>query len=96
MLAVTTNAKEKLRKILLKERTTGNDIALLRIACSSLDPVKLNLVLDTESEGDYVIMDNKGDKLLVIGSDVIPLVIGMILDFKETGKGQELTITRSS
>jgi Fe-S cluster assembly iron-binding protein IscA len=91
MLSVTTTAKEKLREELLKVREEDNE-SLIRIAPSSSSPAKIGFVLDREKEGDNVIKDNEGQKLLLINTDLARDLKGMILDFQETDEGLRYTI----
>ena len=87
--------KHTLREILLNLKPRENDLSLLRIGKQSSGSEKIEILLDTEREDDNVIMDNEGDKLLLIGRDLNPLFNGMILDFEETDKGRNFTIIRS-
>ena len=91
MLTVTTNAKEKLKEVLLNVRPKEDDLSLLRIEKQSSNSAKVEIFLDTEREEDNVIIDNEGDKLLLIGQHITPFFNGMTLDFTETEKGQNFT-----
>jgi hypothetical protein len=93
MLAVTANAKERLRDILLELKPKESDFSLLRVEKQSSDSEKIVIILDTERKEDNVIMDNEGDKLLLIGPDLNPSFAGMILDHTETDNGKNFIIS---
>lgn len=91
MLAVTENAKEKLKEVLLEVRPKEDDLSLLRLDKGSPNSGKVEIFLDSERKEDNVIMDNEGYKLLLIEKDLNMLFKGMTLDFTETEKGQNFT-----
>lgn len=98
MLSVTTTAKKKLKQDLVKIRedlakTREDQVSLIRIAPSSEGSANIGFLLDTEKEGDNVIMDNEGDKLLLIDNALAQLLSGKVLDLEETDNGLEYTIT---
>jgi Fe-S cluster assembly iron-binding protein IscA len=93
MLSVTFSAKEKLKANLQNEKK--DEESLMRLGRSSTDPQQLGFLLDKEKEGDQVIMDNDGERLLLIGQDVAPVVDGLVLDYRETTQGTAFTIARS-
>lgn len=92
MLSVTTTAKDKLREELLEVRE--DDTSLIRIAPSTANPAKIGFLLDTEKDGDKLVMDNMGDKLLLVDSGLADILSGMVLDFGETVNGPGYTITK--
>jgi len=83
MLTVTVTAKEKLKEALQK-KTTDPEVAI-RIIPSSSMPDQLELFLDKERKGDQVVESEEGIKVLIIGPDSVPMLEGMVLDYKETG-----------
>jgi Fe-S cluster assembly iron-binding protein IscA len=93
MLSVTSSAKEKLKDDLHEARE--DEMSLVRIAHSSQDPQKLGFTLDLEKEGDHVITDDEGEKLLLIGEDIGPTLTGLVLDYGDTEEGLRFTITQS-
>ena len=93
MLSVTSSAKEKLKDDLRKEEK--DDETLIRIARSSSDPQQLGFLLDKEKEGDRVIEDNQGEKLLLIADDLATILTGAVLDYGDTSEGTKFTLTHS-
>ena len=93
MLSVTSSAKEKLKVDLQKEEK--DDETLIRIARSSSDPQQLGFFLDKEKEGDRVIEDNQGEKLLLIADDLAAILTGAVLDYGDTSEGAKFTLTHS-
>jgi Fe-S cluster assembly iron-binding protein IscA len=94
MLSLTSSAKEKLKNT-LQEAEKKEENSLIRIERSSNDPQQLGFLLDTEKEGDQVIRDSEGEKLLLIGQDVAPMLVGLELDYGDTGQGMRFTITHT-
>jgi Fe-S cluster assembly iron-binding protein IscA len=93
MLSVTSLAKEKMKYALQAE--SKDEESLIRITRSSDPPHELGFLIDTEKEGDQVIYDNEGEKLLLIGEDIGPVLVGLVLDYRDTGQGMRFTITQS-
>jgi Fe-S cluster assembly iron-binding protein IscA len=93
MLSVTSLAKEKMKHALQAEKE--NEESLIRIARSSEPPYALGFLIDTEKEGDQVIRDNEGEKLLLIGEEIGTTLVGLVLDYRDTGQGMRFTITQS-
>jgi Fe-S cluster assembly iron-binding protein IscA len=89
MFSATFSAKKKLKDIL--EREKQNEETLIRIAPSSEDQQQLGFFLDTEKEGDQVVLDHEGLKLLLIGQNVSPVLGERTLDYREMGEGMRFT-----
>jgi Fe-S cluster assembly iron-binding protein IscA len=93
MLSVTSLAKEKMKQALQTEKE--DEESLIRITRSSDPPQALGFLIDTEKEGDQVIRDNEGEKLLLIGEEIGPTLVGLVLDYRDTGQGMRFIITQS-
>jgi hypothetical protein len=91
MLSVTSPAKERLREDLQKK--IRDPETFIRIVSSPSDPAGIELTVDTEREGDKAIKDNAGQKLLLIGRDLDPVLSDMVLDIGD--EELQFTITRS-
>jgi len=91
MLTVTFSAKDKLKDDLQREKK--DEETLLRIASSSSDPQQVGLFLDKEKEGDEVIADNEGGRLLLIDQGMAQVLAGLTLDYVDTGQGMNFTLT---
>jgi len=89
---MTIAAKEKLKEALQKQ-TTDPEMAI-RIVSSPSDPKRLELVLDKEKEGDQIVESEEGTKVLLIGSDLVSDLEGMLVDYQETPEGTGFTISR--
>jgi Fe-S cluster assembly iron-binding protein IscA len=92
MLSVTTTAKEKFGEV-LQTRTTDPEIAI-RIISSPSKPNTLELVLDKEKEGDQVVKTEEGKKVLLIGTDLMPALEEVVIDYKQTNEGTGFTISK--
>jgi Fe-S cluster assembly iron-binding protein IscA len=90
MLTVTSSAKDILKEDLQTLRE--DEETLIRIARSS-DPQQVGLFLDKEKEGDQVIADNEGEKLLVIDQDMGNILTEKTLNYSDTDQGMRLTLT---
>jgi Fe-S cluster assembly iron-binding protein IscA len=90
MLTVTDSAKDKLKDDL--QRQKEDEETLIRIARSSSDPGQVGLFLDKEKEGDRVIADNQGERLLLIDQDMVNILTDMTLDYSDTGQGLQLSL----
>ena len=88
MFNVTERACQEL-KLTLKTYATEPE-QVLRL---SPGPQGFFLTLDIEREGDEVITW-EGEKVLLIGSDIMPFVEGATLDCIDTPEGPRLTISR--
>jgi Fe-S cluster assembly iron-binding protein IscA len=93
MLTVTSSAKDKLKDDLEKEKK--DEETLLRIAHSSSEQQQIGLFLDKEKEGDQVIADNQGERLLLIDQEMADILTEITLDYVDTGKGMTLTLISS-
>jgi Fe-S cluster assembly iron-binding protein IscA len=93
MLTVTSSAKDKLKDDLEKEKK--DEETLLRIARSSSEQQQIGLFLDKEKEGDQVIADNQGERLLLIDQEMADILTEITLDYVDTGKGMTLTLISS-
>ncbi len=82
MLTVTTTAKEKLKKT-LQNNTEDPEVAI-RIISSPSSPNQLKLALDKEKDGDQVVKNEDGKKILLIGPNLVSLIDEMVLDYQET------------
>ncbi|MFX0197794.1 MAG: hypothetical protein ACFFCW_16865 [Candidatus Hodarchaeota archaeon] len=91
MLTVTVAAKEKLKEV-LKERATDQELAM-RIIRSPSNPKQLEFVLDKEKEGDQVVENEEGEKVLLIGPDLASSLEGMAIDYRETAEGAGFSIS---
>ena len=93
MFLVTTSAKQRLKEGLQKERS--DEETLIRIGPSASMPGKLSFFLDKEKPGDTVVGDDEGERLLLIGQDLAPILDNVILDFGKMREGEKFTLTRS-
>jgi Fe-S cluster assembly iron-binding protein IscA len=93
MLKVTCSAKDKLKEDLQREKK--DEETLLRIAGSSSEPEQVGLYLDKEKEGDHVITDNEGEKLLLVDQGMDDILTGLTLDYINTKQGMNFTLTGS-
>ena len=91
MLTVTANAKEKFKEI-LQERDTDPGVSI-RIISSSSKSNMFDLVLDKEKEGDQVVENEEGIKILLIGPDVASALEGKVIDYRKTPQGAGFTLT---
>jgi len=91
MLTVTFSAKDKLKENLQREKK--DEETLLRIASSQSDPQRVGLFLDKEKEGDHVVADNDGERLLLIDQGMAEMLTGLTLDYVNTGQGMNFTLT---
>lgn len=91
MLSVTTTAKQKLKEA-LQSKTSDPEVAI-RIIPSTSAPNRLGLAIDKEKEGDQVVNDDEGKRVLLIGSNLVPMLEGMVFDYQETPQGSGFTIS---
>jgi len=91
MVTVTPSAKGKLRDDLQREKKEED--TLIRIARSPLDQKHVGLFLDKQREGDQVILDNQGRRLLLLDRNMAHNLTGVTLDYVETGPGQGMNFT---
>ena len=92
MLTVTHAAREKLVEG-LQELTQDPEMAG-RIALSSGAPRQLEFSLDTEKQGDQVVFDEGGAKVLLIGAELSRAMMGLVMDYVETPEGAGFTLER--
>ena len=92
MLSVTTNAKQKLKET-LQSKTADPEVAV-RIIPSVSAQNRLELALDKEKEGDQVVKDDEGKKVLLVGSNLVLALEGMVFDYQETPQGSGFTISK--
>jgi Fe-S cluster assembly iron-binding protein IscA len=85
MLTVTDIARRMLVQTL--RQLTDDPEKAMRVVSSGTSPEHLDLILDTEREGDVVIEDADGARALLIGSDMIGPLDGKIVDYRETPSG---------
>ena len=91
MLTLTSSAKDVLKEDLQRQR--DDEETLIRIARSSSDPQQVGLFLDKEQEGDHIIADNEGEKLLLIDQGMGNILYEKTLDYNDTDQGMKLTLT---
>jgi len=89
MLTVTENAKELLRGILRREAYAPESGLRLVTEPSG----QLNLVLSEERGGDEVV-EHEGVKVLLVASELAPMVDGITLDVQDSGEGPKLVVKR--
>ena len=83
MLEVTARAKEKLKESLLEEQIMDPEVTF-RITPVHSKPNHLGITLDKERKGDQVVISEEGIKILLIQSDLVQGIEGMVLDYQET------------
>jgi len=89
MLTVTDSAKQELKRMLLAH--TDDPEVSLRLELKS--PGEFGLVLGKEAEGDQVVED-EGTKVLLVASELAPVVEGVTLDVQDTADGPKLAISK--
>lgn len=82
MLIVTPQAKQKLVEAL--HENTQDPCMAIRITINPKVPRQLDLVLDKEKRGDYVVKTKEGLKLLLIQAHLASKLEGLVLDYEET------------
>ncbi len=82
MLKITASAREKLEET-IQFNTEDPEIAV-RIIPSPSSINRLKLVLDKEKEGDQVIKNEDGKKLLLIDSNLASPLKNMVFDYKQS------------
>jgi len=78
MLAVTSQAKKKLREAL--QAQTANPKVAFRITPFLSEPTKFWLILDNEREDDYIIEKEGERTILLVNASLAPKLEGMLLD----------------
>jgi Fe-S cluster assembly iron-binding protein IscA len=89
MLSVTTIAKQKLKET-LQSKTQDPEVAV-RIISSASVPNQLEIAFDKEKEGDQVVKDDEGKKVLPVESNLGSTLEGMVFDYRETPQGSVFT-----
>ena len=92
MLTVTANAKAKLEQLVRNEQPEPG----MAVRVSSPSPGQLQLGWDQENEGDQVVESDKGEKLLLVGSDVAQMVDTKTLDYVEPPQGRGFAILETA
>jgi Fe-S cluster assembly iron-binding protein IscA len=89
MLTVTNSAKQELKRRL--QDSTNDPEASLRLELEP--PNQFGLVPGKEAEGDQVI-EYEETKVLLVASELAPVVDGTILDVQDTSGGPQLVVTK--
>ena len=89
MLTVTEDAKQLLKETL---RAHSDDPEVV-LRLSMKPPGQLGILLDNEAEGDQVI-EHEGVKVLLVASELAPMVEGVTLDIQDTPDGPKLVVTK--
>jgi Fe-S cluster assembly iron-binding protein IscA len=92
MLKITASAKEKLEET-IHFNTEDPEVAV-RIIPSPSSINRLKLVLDKEKEGDQVIKNEDGKKLLLIDSDLASPLKNMVFDYKQSPQESGFSIEK--
>jgi len=90
MLTVTEGAKEKLKSRLLRLRMDSK--RTIRLIPSSKRPGKWKMIWDKERPEDQVVESKDGIRILLIGTDLVRAVEGMVVDFRTTPEGTGFAI----
>ncbi|MFQ5849366.1 MAG: hypothetical protein ACE5JU_02110 [Candidatus Binatia bacterium] len=94
MLTVTATAKKKLEEAL--QGKPGESQVTFRLVVSSSRPTRIAITLDKEKEGDQVVRNEEGVKLLLIGPDVVSELEGLVFDYKPGPRGAAFTLSKSA
>lgn len=89
MLTVTDSAKQELKKTLLAH--TDDPEVSLRLELKS--PGEFGLLLGKEAEGDQVV-EYEGTKVLLVASELAPVVEGITFDVQDTADGPKLVVSK--
>lgn len=89
MLTVTESAK-RLLKGTLAAHSDDPEVAL---RLSFNPPGEFGIVLDREAEGDQVV-EHEDTKILLVASELAPVVEGVALDVEDTAEGAKLVIRK--
>ena len=92
MLTVTHAAREKLIEGL--QELTQDPAMAVRMTMSSGMLKQLEFSLDTEKQGDQVVFDEGGAKVLLIGAELSQAMMGLVMDYVETPDGAGFTLER--
>lgn len=93
MLIVTPRAKEKLKESLLEEQIIDPEVTF-RITPVHSMPNRLGIALDKENKGDQIVKSKEGIKILLIQSDLVQGLEGMVLDYQESLQAAGFTISK--
>ena len=93
MLIVTPRAKEKLKESLLEEQIIDPEVTF-RITPIHSMPNRLGIALDKENKGDQIVKSKEGIKILLIQSDLVQEIEGMVLDYQESLQSAGFTISK--
>ena len=91
MLTVTPLAAEKLKEA-IQAQTTDPEVCI-RLIPSPSKPNQLEMTLDKERKGDQVV-ESEGVKILLLSSELAPVLEGMVIDCQETPQGMHFTISK--
>lgn len=91
MLTVTPLAVEKLKQA-IQAQTTDPEVCI-RLISSPSKPNQLEMALDKEKQGDQVV-ESEGVKILLLSSELAPMLEGMVIDCQETPQGVHFTISK--
>ena len=89
MLTVTENAKRHLKSLLVENTSDHNLGIRLRMGKG----MQLGVMLDRKADGDHVVEHN-GAEVLLVGSELFPLVNDAILDTQRDGSVESLVIKK--
>ena len=89
MLTVTESAKQLLKEAL----TAHSDDPEVALRLSFNLPGEFGIVLDREAEGDQVV-EHEDTKVLLVASELAPVVEGVTLDVQDTPEGPKLTMSK--
>ena len=89
MLTVTEGAKQLLKGIL----TSHSDDPEVAVRLSFNPSGEFGIMLDREAEGDQVV-EHQGSKVLLMASELAPVVEGITLDVQDTPEGPKLTMSK--
>ena len=82
MIAITLRAKEKIEES-LAEQPRDSEKAFRMITTGSVDQ-PIGFILDEESEEDFVVENEEGRSILLIGPVLVEMLQGAIIDYGET------------
>ena len=89
MLTVTESAKQLPKETILAH--SDDPEAGLRL--SMKPPGQLGIMLDSEAEGDQVV-EHEGAKVLLVASELAPVIDGVTLDVQDTPDGPKLVVLK--
>jgi len=93
MLILTPRAKEKLKESLIEEQMMDQEVTF-RITPIHSMPNRLGIALDKERKGDQIVKSKEGIKILLVQSDLVQGLEGMVLDYQETLQSRGFTISK--